>query len=135
MSLQVRGNPVDGDTLVVKPTRSIFQAIDNVVSALKDANSGLQVFQGINQALASIDAGLHQLQAARGQSGELLNTADRIESTQEGLQLQLEESRSRAEDLDMAEGITKLQSQQIAYEIALKSYAENQKISLFNYLD
>ena len=135
LSLQVRGNPVDGDTLVVKPTRSIFQAIDNVVSALKDANSGLQVFQGINQALASIDAGLHQLQAARGQSGELLNTADRIESTQEGLQLQLEESRSRAEDLDMAEGITKLQSQQIAYEIALKSYAENQKISLFNYLD
>jgi flagellar hook-associated protein 3 FlgL len=135
LSIQVRGTPVAGDTLVVEPTRSIFQAIDNVVAALNGASSGLEVFQGINQALASIDSGLYQLQAARSQSGELLNTADRIENTQEGLELQLEESRSRAEDLDMAEGITKLQSQQLAYEIALKSYAKNQNLSLFNYLD
>jgi flagellar hook-associated protein 3 FlgL len=135
LSIQVRGNPMAGDTLVVEPTRSIFQAIDNVVAALNGASSGLEVFQGINQALASIDSGLYQLQAARSQSGELLNTADRIENTQEGLELQLEESRSRAEDLDMAEGITKLQSQQLAYEIALKSYAKNQNLSLFNYLD
>jgi len=135
LSIQVRGNPRAGDTLVVEPTRSIFQAIDNVVAALNGASSGLEVFQGINQALASIDSGLYQLQAARSQSGELLNTADRIENTQEGLELQLEESRSRAEDLDMAEGITKLQSQQLAYEIALKSYAKNQNLSLFNYLD
>jgi flagellar hook-associated protein 3 FlgL len=135
LSIQVRGNPMAGDTLVVEPTRSIFQAIDNVVAALNEASSGLEVFQGINQALASIDSGLYQLQAARSQSGELLNTADRIENTQEGLELQLEESRSRAEDLDMAEGITKLQSQQLAYEIALKSYAKNQNLSLFNYLD
>ena len=78
LSLQVRGNPVAGDTLVVEPTRSIFQAIDNVVAALNEASSGLEVFQGINQALASIDSGLYQLQAARSQSGELLNTADRI---------------------------------------------------------
>ena len=120
---------------MVKPTRSIFQAIDNVVAVLKGATSGLQVSQGINQALASIDSGLNQLQAARGHAGELLNTADRIESTQEGRKLQLEESRSRAEDLDMAQGITKLQFQQTAYEVALRTYAQNQKLSLFNYLD
>ena len=135
LSLQVKGTPAAGDTLVVKPTRSIFQAIDNVVAVLKGATSGLQVSQGINQALASIDSGLNQLQAARGHAGELLNTADRIESTQEGRKLQLEESRSRAEDLDMAQGITKLQFQQTAYEVALRTYAQNQKLSLFNYLD
>lgn len=135
LSLQVQGTPAAGDTLVVKPTRSIFQAIDNIVAVLQGASSGLQVSQGVNQALASIDSSLNQLQAARGQSGEFLNTADRIESTQEGRQLQLEENRSRAEDLDMAQGITKLQSQQLAYEIALKSYSKNQNLSLFNYLD
>ena len=135
LSLQVQGTPAAGDTLVVKPTRSIFQAIDNLVATLKGASSGLQVSQGLNQALTSIDAGLNQLQAARGQTGELLNTADRIESTQEGRKLLLEESRSRAEDLDMAQGITKLQSQQMAYEVALKCYSKNQNISLFNYLD
>jgi flagellar hook-associated protein 3 FlgL len=135
LSLQVQGTPQNGDTLVVKPTSSVFQAIDNAVAAFKLATSGLEVSQGINQALASIDAGLNQLQAARGQAGELLNTADRIEATQESRKLLLEENRSRAEDLDMAQGIGQLQSQQMAYEIALKTYAQNQKLSLFNFLD
>ena len=135
LSLQVQGTPAAGDTLVVQPTRSIFEAIDNVVAVLQGPSSGLQVSQGVNQAIASIDSSLNQVQAARGQSGEFLNTADRIESTQEGRQLQLEENRSLAEDLDMAQGITKLQSQQLAYEIALKSYSKNQNLSLFNYLD
>ena len=135
LSLQVQGSPMPGDTLVVNPTRSIFQAIDNVVAALSGASSSLQVTQGIQQALSSVDAGLRQMQTSRGQAGELLNTADRITETQEARELLLEETRSRAEDLDMAEGISKLQSQQLAYEIALKSYSQNQKISLFNYLD
>ena len=65
----------------------------------------------------------------------MLNTADRIEATQESRKLLLEENRSRAEDLDMARGIGQLQSQQMAYEVALKSYAQNQKLSLFNFLD
>lgn len=135
LSLQVKGTPQAGDTLIVKPTRSLFQAIDNVVNAFNSATKGLEVSQGINQALASIDAGLNQLQAARGQAGELLNTADRIDVTQESRKIQLEESRSRAEDLDMARGIGQLQSQQMAYEVALKSYAQNKKLSLFDYLD
>jgi flagellar hook-associated protein 3 FlgL len=135
LSLQVEGTPRAGDTLVVNPTRSIFQAIDNVVAALSEASSSLQVTQGIQQALSSVDAGLRQMQTSRGQAGELLNTADRITDTQEARKLLLEETRSRAEDLDMAEGISKLQAQQLAYEIALKSYSQNQKISLFNYLD
>ena len=135
LSLQVQGTPRAGDTFVVNPTRSIFQAIDNVVAALSGASSSLQVTQGIQQALSSVDAGLRQMQTSRGQAGELLNTADRITDTQEARELLLEETRSRAEDLDMAEGISKLQSQQLAYEIALKSYSQNQKISLFNYLD
>ena len=130
LSFQVQGTPAAGDTLVVQPTRSIFQAIDNFVAAVRGASSGLQVSQGINQALTSIDSGLNQLQSARSHTGELLNTADRIENTQEGRKLQLEETRSGAEDLDMAQGISNLQTQQMAYEIALKSYSQNQKISL-----
>ena len=45
-----------------------------------------------------------------------------------------EGDRSRAEDLDMIKGISDFQNQQVGYEAALKSYAQVQKLSLFNYI-
>jgi flagellar hook-associated protein 3 FlgL len=49
--------------------------------------------------------------------------------------LPLKTTLSNIEDLDMAEGISKMQSNQTAYEIALKSYAQLQQMSLFNFLN
>ena len=41
---------------------------------------------------------------------------------------------ARAEDLDMIKGISDFQNQQVGYEAALKSYAQVQKLSLFNFI-
>ena len=71
---------------------------------------------------------------ARGYAGELLNRADRITGDQEKRSIQLEGDRSRAEDLDMIQGISDFQNQQVGYEAALKSYAQVQKLSLFNFI-
>jgi flagellar hook-associated protein 3 FlgL len=70
----------------------------------------------------------------RGYAGELLNRADRITGDQEKRSIQLEDDRSRAEDLDMIKGISDFQNQQVGYEAALKSYASVQKLSLFNFI-
>ena len=53
---------------------------------------------------------------------------------QEKRSIQLEDDRSRAEDLDMIKGISDFQNQQAGYEAALKSYASVQKLSLFNFI-
>ena len=48
--------------------------------------------------------------------------------------MQLEDDRSRAEDLDMIKGISDFQNQQVGYEAALKSYAQVQQLSLFKFI-
>ena len=62
------------------------------------------------------------------------STRDRITGDQEKRSIQLEDDRSRAEDLDMIKGISDFQNQQVGYEAALKSYASVQKLSLFNFI-
>ena len=88
----------------------------------------------MSQALANIDKGLERLHNMRGYAGELLNRADRITGDQENRSIQLEADRSRAEDLDMIKGISEFQNAQVGYQAALQSYAQVQKLSLFNYI-
>ena len=88
----------------------------------------------MGQALANLDRGLERLQSVRSYAGELLNRADRIGGSQDTRSVQLEADRSRAEDLDMIQGISDFQNQQVGYEAALKSYAMVQKLSLFNFI-
>ncbi|MBP7545398.1 MAG: flagellar hook-associated protein 3, partial [Acidovorax sp.] len=63
-----------------------------------------------------------------------LNRADRITGDQTNRTIQLEGDRSRAEDLDMVKGISDFQNAQVGYEAALKSYAQVQRLTLFNYI-
>ena len=86
------------------------------------------------QALTNIDIGLSKLSSVRGQAGDLLNRADRITTNQDKRSIQLEDDRSRAEDLDMTKGISDFQNQQTGYQAALQSYAQVQKLSLFNFI-
>ena len=46
----------------------------------------------------------------------------------------VEADRSRAEDMDMIKGISQFQNQQTGYQAALQTYAQVQRLSLFNYL-
>jgi flagellar hook-associated protein 3 FlgL len=64
----------------------------------------------------------------------LLNRADRITSNNDNRTIQQEADRSRAEDVDMIKGISDFQNQQTGYSAALQSYAQVQKLSLFNFI-
>ena len=48
--------------------------------------------------------------------------------------VQLEADRSRAVDLDVVQALSEFQNSQAAYSAALGSYAQIQKLSLFNFL-
>ena len=77
---------------------------------------------------------MSKVSAARGQAGALLNLADTINNNQTQNSTQLEATRSSAEDIDMIQAISDFQNQQTGYSAALQSYAQIQKLSLFNYL-
>jgi flagellar hook-associated protein 3 FlgL len=63
-----------------------------------------------------------------------LGRVDRISSNQEKRSIQLESDRSRAEDLDMVKGISDFNNLQTGYQAALQTYAQVQKLSLFNFI-
>jgi flagellar hook-associated protein 3 FlgL len=134
LSLTVNGLPAVGDTLQVDPSPSSFSVLDDAINDIGNATNTNAAAQAVSQALQNIDIVMARISAVRGQAGDLLNRADRITSTQEARSVQLEGDRSRAEDLDMVKGISDFQNQQTGYQVALQTYAQVQKLSLFNFL-
>ena len=124
----------DGDTVTVDPNASIFSVLDDAVRDIGGAANRNAATQAVSQAINNIDIGMSRVAAVRGQAGDLLNRADRITSNQNTRSIQLEADRSRAEDLDMIKGVADFQNQQTGYQAALQSYAQVQKLSLFNYI-
>ena len=134
LSFDIKGNPANGDTVTLQPSASMFSTLDSAINGIRNAPNNNGAIQAVGQALANIDIGLERVHNMRGYAGELLNRADRITGDQEKRSIQLEGDRSRAEDLDMIKGISDFQNQQVGYEAALKSYAQVQKLSLFNFI-
>jgi flagellar hook-associated protein 3 FlgL len=134
LALNITGAPAVGDTITVAPSRSIFSVLDSAIKDIGGAVNGNAATQAVAQALGNIDVGMARVSAVRGQAGDLLNRADRITDSQTNRSLQLEADRSRAEDLDMIKGYSDFQNQQTAFSAALQSYAQVQKLSLFNFI-
>jgi flagellar hook-associated protein 3 FlgL len=134
LSLTITGTPAAGDTVTIDPSPSIFSVLDDAIRDIGSAVSGNAATQAVSQALHNIDIGMGRVSAVRGQAGDLLNRAARITDNQTKRSIQLETDRSRAEDLDMVKGISDFQNQQTGYQAALQSYAQVQKLSLFNYI-
>ena len=94
-----------------------------------------QIAQGNTDALRDIDQSMAQLQSARAAAGEMLVRIDSETGRLADQKLASQTERSRAEDLDMVEAISKFQNQQTGYDAALKSYSMVQRLSLFQYLN
>lgn len=138
MSLTVHGAPQNGDSLQIQPSTrtSVFGVLDSAIQSIKGAAANSPtMMQSVQQSLVQMDSSTDRLQAARGLAGDWLNRADAISASQDSRSAQMTTDRSRAEDLDMVKGISDFQTQQTAYDAALKSYAQVQKLSLFNYIN
>jgi flagellar hook-associated protein 3 FlgL len=134
LSINIRGAPVVGDVLTLDPRPSVFSVLDDAIRDIGNAPNSNAAMQAVGQALHNVDIGMSRISSVRGQAGDLLNRADRISSNQEKRSIQVEGDRSRAEDLDMIKGVSDFQNQQTGYQAALQSYAQVQKLSLFNFI-
>ena len=134
LSLTVTGTPAVGDTLNVAPMGSLFQTLDTAVTAISTAANQNAAAQAVSQALNNIDIGLSQVSAARSEAGTLLNRSTVISSANDAQTLTQQTDMSNAQDADMVQTISDFQTQQTAYSAALQSYAQIQKLSLFNYI-
>ena len=134
LSINITGSPVVGDTIALDPRPSVFSVLDDAIRDIGNAVDSNAATQAVGQALHNVDVGMARISSARGQAGDLLTRADRISSNQDKRSIQVEGDRSLAEDLDMIKGVSDFQNQQTGYQAALQSYAQVQKLSLFNYI-
>jgi flagellar hook-associated protein 3 FlgL len=134
LSLSLNGDVRIGDTFTLQPEASVFSVLDTAIRNIGSATTATDATQAVDQALKNIDISMGRISSARGQAGDLLNRADRISSTQDQRSGQLQADKSNAEDIDMAGAISEFQNKQTGYSAALQSYAQVQKLSLFNYI-
>ena len=134
LKFDITGAPATGDAVTLAPSASLFSTLDNAINGIRNATNNNGAIQAVGQALANIDVGMERVHNMRSYAGELMNRADRITGDQEKRSIQLEGDRSRAEDLDMIQGISSFQNQKEKKKTALKAYDMVQKLSLFNFM-
>jgi flagellar hook-associated protein 3 FlgL len=134
-SLQLNGQPANADQIDITPAgkTDIFSVVQDAVNALRDtsANSGAVRSQALARTMTELDAGHDRVLLARGRAGEWLNRGDSLDTLLEDRGVDLKTEKSRLEDLDLVQGISDFQTQQLGLEAALKSYAQVQRLSLF----
>ncbi len=137
LSFAANGTPANGDAIQIAPSiqTNIFKVIDDAINGIKTATSGNLVNQTNSLALSQIDAGMSRLQSARSQAGDWLNRVDHIDSAQQGRTVQLIADKSKVEEIDMVKGISDFTRFQTGYQAALQSYAQVQKLTLFNFIN
>ncbi len=135
LKVTLQGTPVNGDSLSVAPStrNSVFDIIDRAI-AIVDGSAGGTLAHDVARSLSEVDSAMARLQSSRAQAGELLNRVDNITDSNSARTIIQEADRSRAEDLDMVKGLSDFKTQETAYSAALASYAQIQKLSLFNFL-
>lgn len=135
--ITIKGEPANGDSFTMKPsTRTdIFSVLDQAIATVKGGTAGSTALQqGLGRALSELDSGMNRVQAVRSYAGDQLNRADRLESGMKDQALTQEGARSRAEDIDMITALSDVETQKVGLQAALQSYAQMQKLSLFNYI-
>ena len=135
--ISIKGTPADGDSFTMSPsTRTdIFSVLDQAIATVKGGTGGATALQqGLGRALSELDSGMNRVQAMRSYAGDQLKRADGLESDMKDQALTQEGARSRAEDIDMITALSQVDTQKVGLQAALQSYAQMQKLSLFNYI-
>ncbi len=137
ISVLAQGTPANGDALEITPSvaRNVFNMLDDTINSIDDAPGDNRLAHAVALSLSQIDTAMERMQAARGQAGDWLNRADTITDQQSARSLALESDRSRAVDADMTKVISDFSQSQTGYQAALQSYAQIQRLSLFNYIN
>ena len=140
LSFRMDGSPASGDRIQLRPATEptdIFRVVQDAITALRYQGDNRSANQGqeLERVMTELDAGLDRVLLARGRAGEWLNRADSLDGLLKGRANDHEIEKSRLEDLDMIKGISDFQNKQVALEAAIKSYAQVQRLSLFQYVN
>ncbi len=138
LQFAIKGAPANGDKFDIEPSSnvSLFETIDNFISALETPGSGAagstKLTNSINTTLQNLDHALTNVLGTRAAAGARLQEIDSLQQAGEDSAVQYQQSLSRLQDLDIAQAISDLTRQQSLLEAAQQSFIRISGLSLFN---
>lgn len=113
---------------------NVFETLDRAIYSLEGGATGPALTAELDIVNTQMARRLDQLMAARGKLGDWLNRADQMETVFDDRSVAYQKENSELVDVDMVKAISDFQGNQTAYQAALQSYAQVQKMSMFDYL-
>ncbi|NIC43655.1 flagellar hook-associated protein FlgL [Aquabacterium sp. A08] len=136
VQLTLSGSAAPGDEFRIEPSEAgdLFASMERAIKALQSDGSSTYRTQELGRVHEETQTGLDRLLLVRGRLGEYLRRADSLEARLQDRGVDHEKQLSNLTDLDMVKGISEFQNQQLGLQAALQSYAQVQKLSLFQYI-
>lgn len=140
MTMQISGEPDTGDTFTVAPSEheDVFSTITSLINALdvipQNDTERARSKSDIDTAIVQIDNALDHLNTTRAKVGTRLSSIDNSREENENVALQIERIKRNVEDVDIADAVTRLQTQANSLEILQKSFTRIEGLSLFNFM-
>jgi flagellar hook-associated protein 3 FlgL len=120
---------IPGDEVFQNSDVDIFEMLNQLKTALENNNT-----EGISDQIEPLDDALDQILNARGKVGARLNRLETTEKYWSDFSLRITEMLSDMEDIDLAQAMTQLVSQQTAYQASLETTSMIIQPSLINFL-
>jgi flagellar hook-associated protein 3 FlgL len=139
-NVQIDGTPAVGDRFSVVPSSrsDVFATLDGLIAALEapasDAASNALLHSRVGQGMGDLDQALSHVIDTRAQIGARVRALDQEATLGEDFSVHLQTTLSSIRDLDYPEAMSRLSQQLFGIDVAQKSYARMQGLSLFQYL-
>jgi len=140
VQLSIEGAPAAGDEFLVQPSanQSVFETVKRIIDTLESETvtaADAAVFQNeLDRALGDMDQSMDRFRELQGVIGARRNTIESQKIANEDLRLQLKTVRSRLEDADLVEVVSRLSQETNALQAAQAAFVRVQSLSLFNFL-
>lgn len=139
-TFKIAGNPEPGDTFFVMSSPK--QSLTDTVSSLNEGLKSLQdnpadaatLEELIDSTLQNMDAALTSVSETRSKIGARLNIVDNIDNLHQDVDLVSKDVLSQLQDVDFAEAVSRLSLESFLLEAAQQSFAQINRLSLFNQL-
>lgn len=140
-SVTITGTPVAAtDTFTVAPStsQSVFATLGNLIVALESGATqpadAAKYTNEIGFALRDLDQANDNILRVRSMIGSRMKELESLDSVNQDLQLQYQQTLSNLQDLDYAKAISDLTRKQTNLQAAQQSFAKIAQLSLFDYL-
>ncbi|MCS7295333.1 MAG: flagellar hook-associated protein FlgL [Chloroflexota bacterium] len=112
----------------------VFGTTFDDLIALRDALASGALGPAIEPSLSAIDASLDRVLSARAELGARINRFEAALQQSETTDLNLQQLRSDVEDVDLAQAIVRLSSEEVALQAALGAIGRASSLTLLDYL-